>query len=183
MPRGKKLTAEDKAAKAQEQADKRAEAARRKEAKKETIEGAKAFIKASRRKYTKKPKAGESEAPAAEETLPSGNTLVSTAEPETPHVNGMNHQLLNIYRPIQDLLTLTQKKYDEDKEKEKKENEFQLDLATQRENRLFNTRSPWTLMKPLKPSPLDDYDKAIETKRANQRLATAPNKWVKVKAY
>lgn len=174
---GKKLTPEQKAQKAQEQADKREAAASRKALAKEQ----RALIAAvPKRKYTKKAKEGTSEAT-------SESPMASPAPPPPPpppsHVNKTDHQLLNIHRPIQELLDLTKAKYDEDKAKEQKEQEFQLDLETQRENRLFNTRSPWTLMKPLKPSPLDDYDKAIEAKRASQRLATAPNKWVKIKSY
>jgi len=167
MPRGKKLSLAEKAVKAQEQTDKRAAAAAAKEAR----ESAKALLQSTKRKYVKKEGVRASIEPEV------------SAEPEVPHVNKTDHQLLNIHRPIQELVDITKKRYDEDKAKEEREKEFELDLETQKENRLAgNRRSHWSIIKPLKPSPLDDYDKAIEAKRANQRLATSPNLWTLVRS-
>jgi len=45
-------------------------------------------------------------------------------------------------------------------------------------NSAFNSkRNPLGIMKPLQPSPLDDYDKAIGAERTHQR-AKAGSKWV-----
>ena len=93
------------------------------------------------------------------------------------HVHKQNVQLLNIYRGLYDIAQ-KQKEKEAKEAKERKEQEI--------DNRLVGSmRSPWTRIKPLKPSPLDVYDTQINAERKLIREKINPldnlqRKWVRV---
>jgi hypothetical protein len=73
-------------------------------------------------------------------------------DPARPHVNRMNHQLYNILRTNNQPTEEQKAAYEE------------LD-----KRRTGGPSNPLTIMKPLKPSPLDDYDKAVKRRRTKAR--------------
>lgn len=85
------------------------------------------------------------------------------------HVNEQNHQLLNILQPIQGLYDIA-KRQDDEKQAYALEREQQLENV-----QAGSSKSPWTRIKPLKPSPLDEYDDTVNYRRKQQR-----QKWVRV---
>jgi hypothetical protein len=91
------------------------------------------------------------------------------AAPRPRHVNEQNHQLLNILQPIQGLYDIA-KRQDDERQASALEREQQLENV-----QAGSSRSPWTRIKPLKPSPLDEYDDAVNYRRKQQR-----QKWVRV---
>jgi hypothetical protein len=96
------------------------------------------------------------------------------AERSPPSVQDFNHQLLNIYTPLQGLYDIAKRKDDEEQLAKEEKEKYD-------ENKRVNSlRSPFTRIKPLKPSPLDDYANKVKNKEEMQRNATAPNKWVRV---